>query len=468
MELLALGHDDRGLLGWPRRGGLDPVQDERVGGLLDEVDDVVEAADQRDDVLAVERRDERRLDPTTDVVGDLVAVVLASGSLRPALGLVVGAEHRLEEARGGDHVRCVGDEQVEEALLAGNQPQPHRQHRWRHVAHATSARSPCPVCDAQPVDGAVIASSSSGDCARDRDRRAWARGTLSLDGRCAIRGGSAGDRARWCGRRRPTARPRRRDLEFRPRSSSATSPTWPTVVGRRRSSALDDDAGSTSRTWRRTRCSTGRRVHARPDGHRGVHRPPDRGIARRPTRRARLGRDPARGGRPDLRRSRPAIRGAGSGSSSRTSPSCAGCSGSGRSSSTTCRTSCGRRCRRSACSPRRSRATRAAARDPARMRDRIAKIEVETGHLVQMVNELLDLVADRERRQRSAASTTSTWPLAVGVRRAPAALRRAPGRGPPRRRAGRLPPVRGDEDRLGQVLVTCSTTRSSSAPTAAT
>ena len=28
---------------------------------------------------------------------------------------------------------------------------------------------------------------------------------------------------------------------------------------------------------------------------------------------------------------------------------------------------------------------------PARMRDRIAKIEVETGHLVQMVNELLDL-----------------------------------------------------------------------------
>ena len=28
---------------------------------------------------------------------------------------------------------------------------------------------------------------------------------------------------------------------------------------------------------------------------------------------------------------------------------------------------------------------------PPKMRDRIAKIEVETGHLVQMVNELLDL-----------------------------------------------------------------------------
>ena len=34
------------------------VQDERVGDLLDVVDDVVQAADERDDVLAVERRDE--------------------------------------------------------------------------------------------------------------------------------------------------------------------------------------------------------------------------------------------------------------------------------------------------------------------------------------------------------------------------------------------------------------------------
>ena len=43
VELLALLDDDRGLLDGDRRRRLDPVQDERVGGLLDEVDDVVEA-----------------------------------------------------------------------------------------------------------------------------------------------------------------------------------------------------------------------------------------------------------------------------------------------------------------------------------------------------------------------------------------------------------------------------------------
>ena len=74
--------DDRGLLDGDRGRRLDPVQDERVGGLLDEVEHVVEAADQRVDVLAVERRDERRLEPVADLVADLVAAVLG----RPDLG----------------------------------------------------------------------------------------------------------------------------------------------------------------------------------------------------------------------------------------------------------------------------------------------------------------------------------------------------------------------------------------------
>ena len=55
VELLALLDDDRGLLDRDRGRRLDPVQDERVGDLLDEVEDVVETADQRVDVLAVER-----------------------------------------------------------------------------------------------------------------------------------------------------------------------------------------------------------------------------------------------------------------------------------------------------------------------------------------------------------------------------------------------------------------------------
>jgi two-component system phosphate regulon sensor histidine kinase PhoR len=90
---------------------------------------------------------------------------------------------------------------------------------------------------------------------------------------------------------------------------------------------------------------------------------------------------------------------------------------------------------------------------PAKMRDRIAKIEVETGHLVQMVNELLDLariesggplvllddvdmgrvVAESTERLRSFAERQGLH-LVVDV-------------------PGNLPRVRGDEARIGQVLV---------------
>jgi two-component system phosphate regulon sensor histidine kinase PhoR len=90
---------------------------------------------------------------------------------------------------------------------------------------------------------------------------------------------------------------------------------------------------------------------------------------------------------------------------------------------------------------------------PPRMRDRIGKIEVETGHLVQMVNELLDLsriesgppmtLLDDVDLGRLAVSSTERLRLFAerqGVRLTvdvPAVA----------------PHVRGDEDRLGQVLV---------------
>ncbi len=90
---------------------------------------------------------------------------------------------------------------------------------------------------------------------------------------------------------------------------------------------------------------------------------------------------------------------------------------------------------------------------PPRMRDRIDKIEVETGHLVQMVNELLDLAriegggplvllddvdlgrvaVDAAERLRLFADRQHLR-LVVDV-------------------ATELPPVRGDESRLGQVVV---------------
>jgi two-component system phosphate regulon sensor histidine kinase PhoR len=88
-----------------------------------------------------------------------------------------------------------------------------------------------------------------------------------------------------------------------------------------------------------------------------------------------------------------------------------------------------------------------------RMRDRIAKIEVETGHLIQMVNELLDL----------SKIESGTVPLLLGdVDLARVARSNAERLRPLAERQGlslafdlpdQVSPVRGDEDRLGQVLV---------------
>jgi signal transduction histidine kinase len=87
------------------------------------------------------------------------------------------------------------------------------------------------------------------------------------------------------------------------------------------------------------------------------------------------------------------------------------------------------------------------------MRDRIGKIEVETGHLVQMVNELLDLAriegggpltimddVDLGRIATDAAERLRLFAERQGLRLDVAV---APG----------LPHVRGDEARLGQVVV---------------
>ncbi len=88
-----------------------------------------------------------------------------------------------------------------------------------------------------------------------------------------------------------------------------------------------------------------------------------------------------------------------------------------------------------------------------RLRDRISKIEVETGHLTQMVNELLDLSriesgtaqlllddVDLIRLARSTAERLRLFAERQGLR----IVMDVP---------DHVPPVRGDEDRLGQVLV---------------
>ena len=90
---------------------------------------------------------------------------------------------------------------------------------------------------------------------------------------------------------------------------------------------------------------------------------------------------------------------------------------------------------------------------PARMRDRIAKIEVETGHLVQMVNELLDLA-----RIESGGSLVLLDDIDLGRLAAESVerLRLFAERQGVRLTTEipeRVPAVRGDEARVGQVLV---------------
>src|SRR4051794_33938391 len=94
---------------------LDPVQRQEVGRLLDEVDDVIERGRQGVDVLAFDRRDERRVQPLDDVVGDPVALLLAHDDVARELGVVgPGREHPLEQVGGADDVRAGLLEQVEE------------------------------------------------------------------------------------------------------------------------------------------------------------------------------------------------------------------------------------------------------------------------------------------------------------------------------------------------------------------
>ena len=101
---------------------LDPVEAEEVGDLLDEVDDVVERRRERDDVLAVERRDERLVQPLDDVVRDPVALLLADDDVARQLA-VVGPllEHPLEQPGGAHDVRAGLLEEVEELAFLGRE-----------------------------------------------------------------------------------------------------------------------------------------------------------------------------------------------------------------------------------------------------------------------------------------------------------------------------------------------------------
>ena len=90
---------------------------------------------------------------------------------------------------------------------------------------------------------------------------------------------------------------------------------------------------------------------------------------------------------------------------------------------------------------------------PPRMRDRIGKIEVETGHLVQMVNELLDLTRIESGRPMLRLHDVDLGQLATAAVERLRLFAERQGVELSISVAPDVPRVRGDEDRIAQVFV---------------
>lgn len=90
---------------------------------------------------------------------------------------------------------------------------------------------------------------------------------------------------------------------------------------------------------------------------------------------------------------------------------------------------------------------------PARMRDRIGRIGVETGHLVQMVNEILDLSRIEQGGPIPMVQDVDLGRVATASAERLRLFAERQGVDLSVELEGDIPPVRGDEDRLGQVLV---------------
>ena len=176
---------------------LDLVEAEEVAGLLDVVDDVVDLGRQAVDVLAVERRDEGRVEAPDDVVGDPVALLLGLEDLPVQALAAVGPplEHLAQQlGRAQGVLPRLGEEVEEDSVLGREGEACHRREyrsfaRWRGASGGSGAEIPRNVRRqarrrrARPTAAAARRS-------RPRRRRA-ARGSRR----------SAPDRgraARWC------------------------------------------------------------------------------------------------------------------------------------------------------------------------------------------------------------------------------------------------------------------------------
>ena len=120
-----------------RHRRFDLVQPEVVGDLLGVVDDVVERGGQVQYVLAVDWRDERLVEPADQVVGDVIAVVLAGQDLaREVLALGISGQHLVEQLGRSHDVRAGTLEQVEELAVVASQEVRDGRHRYL-LAHGS-------------------------------------------------------------------------------------------------------------------------------------------------------------------------------------------------------------------------------------------------------------------------------------------------------------------------------------------
>ncbi len=100
--------------------------EQRLGRVLHQVEHVVHARDEPVDVVAIERRDENRLQQRNGLVGDAVCVVLEivdaldARSVRATAFGIISQQLGQHPARLGDAARVLV-EQFEEAALARNE-----------------------------------------------------------------------------------------------------------------------------------------------------------------------------------------------------------------------------------------------------------------------------------------------------------------------------------------------------------
>jgi hypothetical protein len=98
-----------------------------IGGLMDEVGDVIHGIGQHDDVLPVEGGNEGPVQEGDNLVGNAVSLVLQLCNIGQPAADVIPVFDKVFKALGGfDHVPGAILNKIKELLFAGDERNPHR------------------------------------------------------------------------------------------------------------------------------------------------------------------------------------------------------------------------------------------------------------------------------------------------------------------------------------------------------